>query len=88
MGPCRYPRFGLAVAPYEWLRTRDDEAECSPGSTTRRFCCAPAPPAEQDVEDGAATGKASPPGDPGCTVRGLTVHTYRFDDGSVIEVID
>jgi len=88
MGPGRSPRFGLAIGPYEWLRTRDEAVECSPGSTTPRFRCAPAPPAESAVDDRAATDTTSPPGDPGCTVRGPTVHTYCFDDGSVIEVID
>jgi len=88
MGPGRSPRFGLAVAPYEWLRTRNEEAEGSPGSTTPGVRLAPAPPTEPAVDDRAATGTVSPPGDPGCTVRGPIVHTYRFDDGSVIEVID
>jgi len=40
------------------------------------------------VDDRVATGTASLPGDPGCTSRGPIVDTYRFDDGSVVEVID
>jgi len=40
------------------------------------------------VDDRVATGTASPRGDPGCTVHGPIVETYRFDDGSVVEVID
>jgi len=88
MGPDRFPRFGLAVAPHEWLRTRDEEAAGSPGSTTPRFRYYPVARAGAVVDDRAATGTASLSGDPGCTSRGPIVDTYRFDDGSVVEVID
>jgi len=88
MGPDRFPRFGLAVAPHEWLRTRDEEAAGSPGSTTPRFRYFPVPRVGAAVDDWAATGTASLPGDPGCTVHGPIVETYRFADGSVVEVID
>jgi len=88
MGPDRFPRFGLAVAPHEWLRSRDEEAGGSPGSTTPRFRYFPVPRIRAAVDDRVATGTASPRGDPGCTVHGPIVETYRFDDGSVVEVID